>query len=251
MATKRPNIVVILADDMGFSDLGCYGGEIATPNLDRLAAGGLRFTQFYNTARCCPTRASLLTGPLPAPGRRRPHGRRTSGRAGLPRRPERPLRDDRRGARARGLLTAMRGKWHVGEKRPHWPVDRGFDRYYGTITGGGSYFDPTRLPRQHADLPARRPRASPTTTTPTRSPTSRPRSSATHAPAATTSRSSSTSPSPPRTGRCTRREGHREVQGSSTMTAGTPAPKRKATARQGHDARHRPLAPRSTPAGLE
>jgi arylsulfatase len=58
----RPNIVVILADDLGFSDLGCYGGEIKTPNLDRLAAGGLRFTQFYNTARCWPTRAALLTG---------------------------------------------------------------------------------------------------------------------------------------------------------------------------------------------
>ena len=62
---KKPNMLVILADDMGFSDLGCYGGEIPTPNLDRLAAGGLRFTQFYNTARCCPTRASLLTGLYP------------------------------------------------------------------------------------------------------------------------------------------------------------------------------------------
>ena len=61
----KPNVVLILADDMGFSDLGCYGGEIATPNLDRLAADGLRFTQFYNTARCCPTRASLLTGLYP------------------------------------------------------------------------------------------------------------------------------------------------------------------------------------------
>src|SRR5918994_1930890 len=61
----RPNIVVILSDDMGFSDIGCYGGEIETPNLDALAAGGLRFTQFYNMARCCPTRASLLTGLYP------------------------------------------------------------------------------------------------------------------------------------------------------------------------------------------
>src|SRR6476659_6427928 len=61
----RPNIVIILADDMGFSDLGCYGGEIETPNLDRLAAGGVRFTQFYNSARCCPTRASLMTGVYP------------------------------------------------------------------------------------------------------------------------------------------------------------------------------------------
>src|SRR5207302_3249341 len=61
----RPNVVVVLSDDMGFSDLGCYGGEISTPNLDALAASGLRFTQFYNNARCCPTRASLLTGLYP------------------------------------------------------------------------------------------------------------------------------------------------------------------------------------------
>ena len=63
--TAAPNVVVILSDDMGYSDLGCYGGEIATPNLDALAANGLRFTNFYNTARCCPTRASLLTGLYP------------------------------------------------------------------------------------------------------------------------------------------------------------------------------------------
>src|SRR5712692_8508899 len=62
---RRPNIILILCDDMGFSDLGCYGSEIATPNLDRLATNGLRFTQFHNTARCCPTRASLLTGLYP------------------------------------------------------------------------------------------------------------------------------------------------------------------------------------------
>src|SRR6266545_7276397 len=59
---KRPNIILMMADDMGFSDLGCYGSEIVTPNLDSLAKGGLRFTQFYNTARCCPTRAALMTG---------------------------------------------------------------------------------------------------------------------------------------------------------------------------------------------
>ena len=58
----RPNIILVMADDMGFSDIGCYGGEIQTPNLDKLAANGLRYTQFYNTARCCPTRASLMTG---------------------------------------------------------------------------------------------------------------------------------------------------------------------------------------------
>ena len=60
--SDRPNILLIMNDDMGYSDIGCYGGEVQTPNLDRLAAGGLRFTQFYNTARCCPTRASILTG---------------------------------------------------------------------------------------------------------------------------------------------------------------------------------------------
>ena len=61
-AQERPNVILIMADDMGYSDIGCYGGEIKTPNLDRLASKGMRFTQFYNTARCCPTRASLLTG---------------------------------------------------------------------------------------------------------------------------------------------------------------------------------------------
>src|SRR4051812_39027503 len=64
-AAPRPNIVIVLADDMGFSDIGCYGGEISTPNLDALAANGLRFTSFYNAGRCCPSRASLLTGQYP------------------------------------------------------------------------------------------------------------------------------------------------------------------------------------------
>ncbi|NQT13338.1 MAG: sulfatase-like hydrolase/transferase, partial [Planctomycetes bacterium] len=64
-AADRPNIVLVMVDDMGYSDIGCYGGEIATPNLDRLAGGGLRFTRFYNAGRCCPTRASLLTGLYP------------------------------------------------------------------------------------------------------------------------------------------------------------------------------------------
>src|SRR6478735_4570213 len=65
LAAPRPNIIVILADDMGFSDIGCYGSEIATPDIDALAAGGVRFTQFYNAGRCCPSRASLLTGLYP------------------------------------------------------------------------------------------------------------------------------------------------------------------------------------------
>ena len=65
LAGKRPNVIIVMADDMGWSDIGCYGSEIETPNLDRLAKNGLRFTQFYNTGRCCPTRASLLTGTYP------------------------------------------------------------------------------------------------------------------------------------------------------------------------------------------
>ena len=98
----RPNIFVILSDDMGYSDLGCYGGEIATPNLDALASSGVRFTQFYNAARCCPTRASLLTGLYPhqagvghmteGPGLRRLSGR-----------PQSPVGDDPRSAPPGGL----------------------------------------------------------------------------------------------------------------------------------------------------
>mgnify|MGYP000471755253 CR=1 FL=1 len=137
---SRPNIVVILADDMGFSDLGCYGGEIPTPNLDRLAAGGLRFTQFYNTGRCCPTRASLLTGLYP---HQTGVGHMVEDR-GVP--GYRGFLNDRcvtlaevlRGA---GYFTAMTGKWHVGQTPEYWPRQRGFDRFYGS-EAGGFYFRP-------------------------------------------------------------------------------------------------------------
>ncbi len=91
---ERPNLVVIMVDDMGFSDIGCYGGEIPTPHLDALAAEGLRFTQFYNTSRCSPTRASLLTGLYPhqagmgyLDGLRRPESRGTHGRSPEPQLP--------------------------------------------------------------------------------------------------------------------------------------------------------------------
>lgn len=144
-ADAKPNIIVILADDMGFSDIGCYGSEIATPNLDKLAAGGLRFTQFYNTGRCCPTRAALLTGLY-------------SHQAGVGHMVEdhgvpayQGFLSDRcatvaEDLRAAGYKTLMCGKWHVGDKRPHWPFDRGFDRYFGLVNGGSNYFriDPER-----------------------------------------------------------------------------------------------------------
>jgi arylsulfatase A-like enzyme len=143
-AEKRPpDIVVILADDMGFSDLKCYGSEIRTPNLDRLAAGGLRFSQFYNTARCCPTRAALLTG-LYSHQAGVGHMVQDRGEA-LP--GYRGRLNDRcvtiaevlRNSPA-GYRTMMTGKWHVGEQRPQWPVDRGFDRYFGLVSGGSNYW---------------------------------------------------------------------------------------------------------------
>ncbi len=137
---KRPNIVLIMADDMGYSDLGCYGSEIRTPNLDRLASEGLRFSQFYNAARCCPTRASLLTGLYPhQAGVGKMVGFEGAG-------PYQGFLNDRCVTIAEvlkrgGYATYMSGKWHVGEERPNWPVDRGFDRHYGLISGAMSYFD--------------------------------------------------------------------------------------------------------------
>jgi len=143
--SKRPNIVIIMADDMGFSDIGCYGSEIATPNLDRLAAGGLRFTQFYNGARCCPTRASLLTG-LYAHQAGVGH---MVGKGATP--AYQGYLNDRcvtiaEALKQGGYRTLMAGKWHVGEERPHWPCDRGFDEYFGLISGASNYFsiDPGR-----------------------------------------------------------------------------------------------------------
>lgn len=139
----RANIVLIMADDMGFSDIGCYGGEIHTPNLDRLAAGGLRFTQFYNAARCCPTRASLLTGLYP----HQAGIGHMVGNKGYP--PYQGYLNERcvtiaEALKLGGYRTLMSGKWHVGENRPHWPTDRGFDKYFGLISGGANYFDITK-----------------------------------------------------------------------------------------------------------
>ncbi|QKJ28561.1 arylsulfatase [Mucilaginibacter mali] len=164
---RRPNIVLIMADDMGYSDIGCYGGEIKTPNIDNLAKNGLRFSQFYNTSRCCPTRASLLTGLY-------------SHQAGIG-----DMTFDQKQPGYRGYLTentvtiaevlkkagyqtGMVGKWHVsntflGQKDEHlkwlnhqsykpffspveqYPVNRGFEKYYGTIWGVNDYFDPFSL----------------------------------------------------------------------------------------------------------
>lgn len=160
---RRPNIVLIMADDLGFSDVGCFGSEIETPNIDAIGNGGIRFTQLYNCARCCPSRASLLTGLYPH-------------QAGI----GHMVFDSKIGSKAYqgylrrdtatiaevlkdlgGYRTLMTGKWHVGgeyppDKADHWkkyagdrhhptPCQRGFDEYYGTLGGGGSYFDPPSL----------------------------------------------------------------------------------------------------------
>ncbi len=171
-AADRPNILIIMADDLGYSDLGCYGGEIQTPNLDALAAGGLRLTNFYNASRCCPTRASLLTGVYP---HQAGIGRMTAGAGasneelpgykGVLSRHTVTIAEVLKSA---GYQTAMVGKWHVSptpnygdEKQLPWlnhqadlgdftdpdtiPTARGFDRYYGNLWGVVDYFDPFSL----------------------------------------------------------------------------------------------------------
>jgi arylsulfatase A-like enzyme len=134
-----PNIMVILADDLGYSDIGSYGGEIETPHLDALAAAGLRFTQFYNSARCCPTRAALLTGLYP----HQAGIGHMVGNDGIP--SYQGYLNDRCATVAEvlqsaGYATLATGKWHVGSAPGHWPLDRGFDRFWGTPSGGGVYF---------------------------------------------------------------------------------------------------------------
>jgi arylsulfatase len=141
-AADKPNIVVILVDDMGWSDIGCYGGEIETPHLDQLAANGARFTQFYNTARCCPTRAALLTGLY----QHQAGIGHMTGDDGLP--SYRGYLNDRcltiaEALRPAGYTTLTTGKWHVGSDPGQWPLDRGFDRFWGTPAGGGVYFKDT------------------------------------------------------------------------------------------------------------
>lgn len=141
---RSPNIIIILADDLGYSDIGAFGGEIKTPYLDLLARKGLRFTQFYNAARCCPTRASLLTG-------RYPHevgmGAMVSSVDADPQEgPYQGYLDMRvetiaERLREANYSTYLSGKWHVGEKAEYWPLQHGFDRYFGLISGASSYYE--------------------------------------------------------------------------------------------------------------
>lgn len=155
-----PNIILIMSDDVGYSDIGCFGSEISTPNLDALAGKGVRFTQFYNTARCCPTRASLLTGLYAHQAGIGHMVDDWSTKVG-----EAYAGDLSRKAvtiaevlRSAGYSTYMAGKWHVTKKtkpgsdsdRDNWPLQRGFDRFYGTIHGAGSFYDPNTLVRDNS-----------------------------------------------------------------------------------------------------
>ncbi len=141
---EKPHVLLILADDLGWSDLGCQGGEIATPNLDRLAAEGLSFRQFYNAARCCPSRAALLTGLYP---HQAGIGGMTAEKAqDREKGPYQGYLNDSCTTLAEALKPAgyrcyHAGKWHVGEFRPQWPIDRGFDHAYGLISGAMNYYD--------------------------------------------------------------------------------------------------------------
>ena len=156
-AAKRPNIIITMADDMGWSDIGCYGGEIDTPNLDRLAQGGVRFTQFYNTGRCCPTRATLLTGTYAhqAGIGHMMNPRNLPGYKGDLNQNVRTIAEVLKTA---GYSTYMAGKWHVTPNiqpdgpKYNWPRQRGFDRFYGTIHGAGSFFDPNSLTRENTQV---------------------------------------------------------------------------------------------------
>ncbi|MCH6255072.1 arylsulfatase [Puniceicoccaceae bacterium K14] len=151
LMAKQPNIVVIMADDMGYSDLGSWGSEIETPNLDQLAQSGLRYTQFKNTGRCCPSRASLLTG-------RHQHSVEMGWMTAVD-----EHRDGYRGQLSKsyptiaetlqtnGYKTYMAGKWHLtvdgnysnkngtAKSNGSWPTDRGFEKFFGKLTGGASY----------------------------------------------------------------------------------------------------------------
>ena len=152
---KKPNVVIILNDDMGYSDIGCYGGEIDTPNLNRLAENGLRFTQFYNTARCSPTRASLLTG-------LHPHQTgigilvNDDGPEGYAGNLNKQCVTIAEVLKEHHYRTYMSGKWHVASSlfnvSDTWPKQRGFDRFYGIITGAADYFYPATLTRDNENI---------------------------------------------------------------------------------------------------
>ncbi len=155
-AQEKPNVVIFLVDDMGYSDIGCYGGEIMTPNLDRLASTGVRFTQFYNTSRSCPARASLMTGLYQHqagigqmsedPGTFKKETQRDIndwGSEGYQGYLNRNCVTIAEVLKENGYHTYMTGKWHLGmHGQEKWPLQRGFERFYGILAGAASYLRP-------------------------------------------------------------------------------------------------------------
>ena len=133
----RPNVLLLVADDMGWSDIGCYGGEVETPNLDRLALQGMRFAQFYNNAKCTTTRASIVTGLYPR-----------RGQGGL-------LRSNMvtvgEALGSAGYRTSLSGKWHLGRASVTHPFYRGFEEYYGLLDGCSNFFDPMQKDPKYKD----------------------------------------------------------------------------------------------------
>ena len=159
---KKPNIVLIMADDMGFSDIGCYGGEIETPNINKLAANGLKYRQFYNTARCCPTRAALMTGLY---SHKSGLGWMTVsdlGKPGYIGELNNNCITIAQGLKPAGYRCYISGKWHVifdkdmeqDSPKHNWPLQRGFDRYYGHLAGDGGYYKPRALTRDNTRIEA-------------------------------------------------------------------------------------------------
>ena len=147
---QRPNLLLIVADDLGYSDLGCFGGEIATPHLDSLASGGVRLTQFYNTGRCCPSRAAILTGQYP---HRVGLGHMTTdlGQAGYRGRVSAQAVTIAEVLQHHGYQTFLSGKWHLGTPDP---TKHGFDEFFGTLVSAKTFWDPGHFLR----LPAGRSR---------------------------------------------------------------------------------------------
>lgn len=141
----KPNIVLIMVDDLGYSDIGAYGSEIHTPNIDKLAYEGVRFKEFYNNSICAPTRASLITGQYP----------HKAGigyfdvNLGLPAYQGYLNKESLTFGevlKQSGYSTLLSGKWHVGNDSLSWPKQRGFDRFYGILGGGANYFNADPIP---------------------------------------------------------------------------------------------------------
>ncbi|MEM7452992.1 MAG: sulfatase-like hydrolase/transferase [Planctomycetota bacterium] len=147
--SERPNIIVIMADDMGFSDIGCYGSEIPTPNLDSLAQRGVRFTDFYNTSRCCLSRASILTGLYPHQTGMGGMNYNDTGRPGYRAQLMPDVATIPEVLKTAGYRTGMVGKWHLTRSgtiddgpNGSWPLERGFDHFFGSMEGAKNYFQP-------------------------------------------------------------------------------------------------------------